>query len=78
MENGTLARVNTTICLRGKKFPAGVIIRVWDIGGRVHIQPLHLPDKMHGVLWYTLPHIHENHIEELRSWECALVDLGFL
>ena len=78
MENNRLARITSTICLRGKKFPAGVIVRVWTISGRVMIQPFHLSDDLHKVLWYTIPEIHLRHVELLKDWECGLIDLGFL
>lgn len=78
MEDTILGRVTSTICLRGKKFPAGVIVRIWKVGETISIQPFHVSDPVHKVLWYSIPKIHFKHINILKDYECALVDLGFL
>jgi hypothetical protein len=70
-------RVNTTVNLRGHKFPAGSIIKIWTAGSVTSIQPLILPTKYHGILWYSMPDIHLRHIDELESLECTLLDYGF-
>lgn len=69
------AKVNTTICLRGLSFPAGTLIRVWETGRVVSIQPL---STNHEALWYALPKIHLKHIVPLERYLCKAIDYGFL
>lgn len=72
------ARIKNTIVLRGARFPAGTIIKVWEAGKVTSIQPLHLPTREHGVLWYAFPKIHWKHVVPLDEIECALIDFGLL
>jgi hypothetical protein len=69
------ARVNTTIVLRGHKFPAGTLIRVWETGRVTSVQPI---ATSHHALWYALPQMHRRHIVPLDRVECDLFDYGIL
>jgi hypothetical protein len=72
-----LARVAKTISLRGHKFPAGMIVRVWRPSGTWQIQPYHLPSQLHEALWYSVPEIHAKNFQLLEEWEDNLAELGF-
>lgn len=69
------ARVNTTIVLRGHKFPAGTLVRVWETSRVTSVQPISTPHRM---LWYSLPAVHHRHIVSLDRIECDLIDYGIL
>jgi hypothetical protein len=71
-------RINTTVNLRGHRFPSGSIIRIWETKGAVSIQPLDLPTPYHSALWYIMPDIHLKHINKLNEFEQTAIDLGFL
>ena len=70
-------RVNTTVNLRGHKFPAGSIIKIWTTGKVTSIQPLVVPTKYHEALWFLMPNMHLRHIDNLEAYECTLLDYGF-
>lgn len=74
-ESMSYARVNTTIVLRGHKFPAGTMIRVWGVGTVTSIQPI---ATNYRALWYALPAVHHKHLVPLDKVECDLVDYGIL
>lgn len=76
--NTPYARVRSAIDLRGHRFPAGTVIKVWDTGDVVSIQPLILATPFHAALWYAFPRIHMKDIVFLNDIECALVDFGLL
>lgn len=73
-ESMSYARVNTTIVLRGHRFPSGTMIRVWKTSGVTSIQPI----SHEGPLWYSLPDVHRKHIIPLEVFECDMVDFGIL
>ena len=70
------AIVRSTINLRGHKFPAGTIIKVWDTGQVTSIQPLYLPSHLHEAMWYSLPDIHKKNFRMVDEWENSCVELG--
>lgn len=71
-------RVNTTINLRGHRFPAGTLIKIWKADTVTSIQPLPHITRYHEVLWYALPDIHLKHIEALKKYEAFAIGIGFL
>lgn len=68
--------MRSTINLRGHKFPAGTMIKVWDTGQVTSIQPVLLPTPLHGAMWYAFPEIHKKNIRMLDDWENPCVELG--
>lgn len=72
--NTELAFVTRTIRLRGHRFPAGCIVRVWKTGKVISIQPFNLPTPSHSVLWYALPLIREKHLRPLTQTQCTLAE----
>jgi hypothetical protein len=71
-------KVNTNISLRGHRFSAGSIIKIWNTGSATSIQPLTLPTPYHEVLWYSVPDLHVKHINPLSETEEGLVLFGIL
>ncbi len=76
MINTKLAIVRSTINLRGHRFPAGTVVKVWDTGSVTSIQPAVLPSPLHEAMWYMFPEIHLKDLRLLEDHECQLVDYG--
>ena len=70
------AIVRSTINLRGHKFPAGTMIKVWETGHATSIQPVLLPTPLHEAMWYAFPDLHRKNIRMLDPHEDTCVDLG--
>ena len=76
MINTKLAIVRSTINLRGHRFPAGMIIKVWNTGRVISIQPAICQTVFQEAMWYMFPEIHLKNIRVLEQHECQLVDYG--
>lgn len=76
MINTKLAIVRSTINLRGHRFPAGTVVRVWETSSVTSIQPAVLPSPLHEAMWYMFPEIHLKDLRKLEDHECQLVDYG--
>lgn len=71
------ARLSTKISLRGHSFDKGDLIKVWDAGNSIGIQPYHCK-PLHDALWYALPAIHHKHIQYVEHYEENLIDCGII
>jgi hypothetical protein len=72
--NTELAILRASLNLRGHRFKEGSMIKVWNTGQTIQIQPAVCKDKYHAALWYSMPHIHlrdlvflEKPLEELHQ-----------
>lgn len=72
------ARVKTTLDLRGHIFPQGTLVKVWDAGDIVSIQPTSVPTRFHKALWYILTKAHHTDLDYLNEKETSLLDFGLI
>lgn len=72
------ARVKATFDLRGHIFPAGTLVKVWDAGDIVSIQPTSVPTRFHKALWYILTKSHHTDLDYLSENEASLVDFDLI
>lgn len=63
--NTRIAILKTDVNLRGHQFRKGSMLKVWDTGHTVQIQPARCKDKFIEALWYSLPDIHIRHLNFL-------------
>jgi hypothetical protein len=56
--NTKTAILRANLNLRGHRFREGSMLKVWDTGNTIQIQPASCKDKYQEAMWYSLPHIH--------------------